>query len=146
MAIRLKLDGLDIETDSAAEALEMYRQIAKMNGTRASKLSPYVQAPASAHEPATGVMLGNNAKKMIRLLLGRPDGELTTVVAAEIGVNGPKGLAAVTRQIRAWGKARFQLDDEQCVQGLLGKNGERLTSIAGPLASKVRGHEKELLG
>lgn len=139
MAIRLKVDGMEVETDSAAEAIEMYRQIKKFNKNGSAPLA-VPQRTDTLSNPAT-ITLGSNAKKMVRFLLARSNGERTTVVAQELGVNGPKGLAAVTRQIRAWGKASFHLNDEQCVH-----RSQGVISIPEPLANKLRGHEKELLG
>jgi hypothetical protein len=77
----------------------------------------------------------------LQLLLAHPKGMETHNLASQIGVNGPKGLAMSTRQIRAWGHAKFNLSDEQCV-----RTSERVVSISESLAAKIRGREKELLG
>jgi hypothetical protein len=142
MAIRLKTHGVEFETDSTAEAMEVYRQLAKMNGQAAPEPTQRNKpsSPPSPGEPEE-LVLGSKAKGALRLLMLKGGlREATDIVAAHIGVNGAKGLAAITRQIRAWGKARFSLGDEQCVL-----TADGVISIPEPMASKLRGHEKEFL-
>lgn len=141
MAIRLKSQGVEFEVDSSREAMEMYRLLAKTNGSVAETQSAGARTGANRHEDSNGsTILGSNAKRMIRILLAKPRGEKTDIVAAELGVNGPHGLAAINRQIRAFGRVQFSLTDEQCINTETG-----VVSLAEALASRLRGHEKDFL-
>jgi hypothetical protein len=149
MAIRLKLNGLDIETDSAKEAVEMYRYLSTTNGheSSASKRGPgrpRKPAPAIESNSADAVLDGYGLK-MVKLLLNKRDGEDTEVIAREIGVNGPKGLASPTRQVRNWASAQFSIGDE-CVLREKRSDGRSYTKLSDALIQKIRGHEKELFG
>src|ERR1035441_3399738 len=102
MAIRLKIDGMDIETDSPGEAVELYRLLSKtkFNGPGQKNATNEEKKSAGA-EPAPA--LSDLAQRMLRHLLTKRDGEKKETLAQIIGVNGTKGLASPTRQIRVWG-------------------------------------------
>jgi hypothetical protein len=146
MAVRLKLHGVEFEADSSAEALELYRQLSGQNG----KLNEVALRPTRQGADEDEPLLGNYAKALLKALLAKPEGEKTEMIAEKIGVNGAHGLASPVRQIREWAKAKFGLDKEQCIrrQQRIEPSGETAvySMIAEPLAQKIRGHERELLG
>lgn len=149
MAIRFKLDGLEIEADSASEAMELYRQLAKRNGKLAGGTSEATRTKDVGPTDGSAALLGGKARAMMKFLMTKPDGETTGTIAAAAGVNGPKGLASLTRQIREWSAGQFGLDSD-CVQreyrvGLDGNEGS-FVKLSAALLQRIKGREKEFLG
>lgn len=143
MAVRIKFgDGSEIETDSAAEAVEVYRELAG--------LAPAIESEDDSEEIAPRkVELGNKAKTMLRTLMAlEPEaGESTVDLAKKLGLGDPKGLAAITRQIRAWARWSFGLDGSQCVSRFRdSKTGQSCILLEPELRGRIKGHEKVLLG
>jgi hypothetical protein len=156
MAIRLKLPGgVEIETDSSDEAVEVYQQLrASLSGNLMAEDDEVDHANQDANDDDEGnnadareVSLGANAKAMLKILMGTTagTGRSTSFIAENIGVNGPKGLAGVTRQIKAWGKQTFGLDADDCIYRFRSQQGNNCLKIADELRAKIKGHEVELL-
>jgi hypothetical protein len=143
MAIRIRLPGgVEIETDSAAEAVEIYHQLPNVNG------SVHAAEPRREEPLGRAKALGRNAKAMLKILLLKRDGEETGSIAKQIGVAGAHGLAALTRQIRNWGAMTYDLDRNECVlkrkRPLPDGTLQNYAVLGEQFANKIRGHEKEL--
>lgn len=147
MAIRFKLHGIDFETDSAKEARELVDSLPSPSGRSSRTITNPPQEEDEEGTDGQAVELGTNAKEMIRLLLPleQAHGMTTTSVAEKINVNGPKGLAAVTRQIRAWALQLWNLDRD-CVERFYDSSiGESAIMLSEELKKRIKGHEAEYL-
>jgi len=146
MAIRIKIDGIEVETDTAMEAVEVYQQLSVVkNGHQNGHQRSEGSGPITGAE----VALGEFSKAMLKVLLAKPTGEEREALARAIGVASSKGLAHPTRQIREWAKAKFGLDGDVAVHGEdRQRDGQTVvyTVLGDPLLQRLRGHEKELLG
>lgn len=158
-----------MEADTANEAMELYRALSGVtNGHQPSTSAApaHTPTPTPAAAPVTvpqqpayfrpgplPTQLGDFARATVKLLASKPFGERTEVVAETIGLignNKTKGLAAVTRQIREWGKSKFGLDYEtgsiRREKRLVNGGWSTHHVLCAPLMEKIRGREKELLG
>jgi hypothetical protein len=154
MAFRIKVNGIDMEADTAAEAMELYRAFSgTTNGHQPQPPSVARQSINQRVSDSGDTALGDYARAAVKFLLSRPNGERTEALADAVGMTGPhktKGLASVTRQIREWGANTFGLDySRDCVlKERRDFNGEPVSyhMLSGKLVEKLRGREKELLG
>ena len=139
---------MEIETDSTDEAVEIYRQLSGgKEHTSAHNPTPKRRIDAGADQPK-GVALGDYARKMLKVLIANPSGGTTEEIATLVGVNGPKGLASLTRQIREWA-VQFDLDEEPVERERRpNENGgmDSYTRLSGALIQKIKGREKEFIG
>lgn len=150
MAIRLKLNGVEIETDSPEEAVEMYRHLSAVNGhTAASRPVEPRQNHQSKAAPA-GTTLKTISREVVRLLLSHKDGEETTIIAEKVGAKSAKGLSYAVHDIKTWAKTKFGLTDDDIITRELKANakGETVSYLRlhDALVQKLKGCEKEFLG
>ncbi len=155
MAIRFTVRGVEFETDSADEAQEVLDRFNITNKTEQAEGAKDAEDD-EANDDDEGlngnsrhrvIVLGSNAKTMLKklIVLDSGYGSGTKVVAEALGVNGAKGLAAVTRQIRQWGYQQWGFSKKDCVDRFVGKNGGSFVKLGSKLRSKIKGHETEYL-
>jgi len=146
LAVRIKVNGMEVETDSVAEALEMVQRLS--GGIGNEKTKPQQHPLEEVESQAGQTELGPKAKGMLRFLMSQHNGASTVEVAGEVGVSGAKGLAALTRQIRNWANDRFGVDRDGCIIKDYRDIGGALTPhvrVGDPLKNSLKGHEKEYM-
>lgn len=121
MAIRIRINGVEMEADSTQEAVDIYRQISGFNGHKTvhAPATPRVAVAQPETEQtnlASPKTLNDNAKGTLKLLMQSDSlGKPTKEVARAIGMEDARGMGAVTGVIRNWGHESFGLQERNTI-------------------------------